>query len=212
MCSSDLYESQEIPGRDGDLLINTQRRANVKHSYNAIMTNDLIRRFDNFRNALLSIDGYARLEDSIHPDEFYLAYFSDDVEPTIRRERDTVKFAINFIRKPQRFLKAGESPQEFTADSQIVNPTLYASKPLLRVYGVGTVSIDAYEFEITEADGYTDIDCDMMECYKDSYANNCNGNVTFTNYEFPRLDSGVNAIALGTGITKIAITPRWYII
>lgn len=90
----------------------------------------------------------------------------------------------------------------------IENPTLFDAKPLLRVYGAGTVGIGDYTFTISEADEYTDIDCEMMDCFKG--AANKNPYVTFSNYEFPVLVPGVNKITMGAGITKIEITPRWY--
>lgn len=90
----------------------------------------------------------------------------------------------------------------------IENPTLFDAKPLLRVYGSGTVGIGEYTFTISEADEYTDIDCEMMDCFKGAV--NKNPYVTFSNYEFPVLVPGVNKITMGAGITKIEITPRWY--
>lgn len=90
----------------------------------------------------------------------------------------------------------------------IENPTLFDAKPLLRVYGSGTVGIGEYTFTVSEADEYTDIDCEMMDCYKGAV--NKNPYVTFSNYEFPVLVPGDNTITMGAGITKIEITPRWY--
>ena len=206
------YETQEIPGKSGDLLININRRQNVEHRYNVIIPANIDAAFLAMRSALLAVDGYARLEDSIHPDEFYTAYLGQDIQPTFTLDRDAVKFGLTFLRKPQRWLKSGETATPLTEDGEIVNPTQFIAKPLLRVYGTGIVGIGSYEFEITQADEYTDIDCEMMECYKDTYAVNCNGNVVFANYEFPRLHPNSNAVALGTGITQIDITPRWYVL
>ena len=206
------YETEQIPGRNGDLILNRNRRPNVQHTYNVIIESDIDTNFPAFKSALLNVDGYAKLEDSFHSGEFYLAYLSDNIEPRLTRQRDAVKFSLVFNRKPQRFLDTGETVTTLTATGTISNPTSLNSKPLLRVYGTGTLGIGNYSLTISTANGYTDIDCDMMECYKDTYATNCNANVTFANYAFPQLLPGTNAVSLGTGITKVEITPRWYVL
>ena len=65
--------------------------------------------------------------------------------------------------------------------------------------------------QITSASSYTDIDCDLQECYKDSLATNCNGNVVLTSGSFPKLNPGTNAVTL-SGISKLVITPRYWIL
>lgn len=91
----------------------------------------------------------------------------------------------------------------------ITNPTLFDSQPLLRVYGEGTLGINSQSVTITQADEYTDIDCEMMDCYKGT--ENKNLFVQFTDYNFPVFKPGTNNISL-SGITKVEITPRWWMV
>ena len=91
----------------------------------------------------------------------------------------------------------------------ITNPTLFDSQPFLRVYGTGTLGINSQSVTITQADEYTDIDCEMMDCFKGTA--NKNPYVQFTDYNFPVLKPGVNYVSL-SGITKVEITPRWWIV
>jgi phage-related protein len=79
--------------------------------------------------------------------------------------------------------------------------------PLIRAYGTGTFTINGITVQITSASSYTDIDCDLQECFKDTLATNCNGNVVLTT--FPELKPGENTISM-SGITKLEITPRWW--
>ena len=102
---------------------------------------------------------------------------------------------------------AGEITLRYAEPFTIENPTLFDAKPLLRVYGTGTVGIGDYSFTISAADGYTDIDCDMMDCFKGAV--NKNAYVSFTNYKFPVLVPGENVVTMD-GVTEIEITPRWY--
>ena len=97
----------------------------------------------------------------------------------------------------------------FTSNGSIENPTEFESKPLLRVYGTGTLGIGSQSITISQADVYTDIDCEMMDCFKGTA--NKNANVSFSDYNFPTLMPGTNGISL-TGITKVEITPRWWIL
>lgn len=92
----------------------------------------------------------------------------------------------------------------------IENPTLFDSQPLMRVYGEGTLGINSQSVTITQADVYTDIDCEMMDCFKGTA--NKNMYVQFTDHNFPVFKPGVNDLSLGTGITKVEVTPRWWIV
>lgn len=103
----------------------------------------------------------------------------------------------------------GDIRLQYTAQSIITNPTPYASKPLIRVYGTGEVGIGDTTVTVTSADVYTDIDCEIMESYKGDTPKN--QYVEFSTNDYPTLGPGMNIITLGTGITRVEITPRWYI-
>lgn len=120
------------------------------------------------------------------------------------------KFTLEFDCKPQRFLKSGEEPIELTTGGAILNRTEFPSKPMLRVYGsaAGTVGIGGQTITISTINAYVDIDCEIMDAYKGS--TNCNGNVSFTDDIV--LAPGETTISMTGGITKVEITPRWYII
>jgi phage-related protein len=108
-------------------------------------------------------------------------------------------------------LKSGELPVSFTAAGNLINKYLTEAKPLIRAYGTGTFSIGNRSVQITSADTYTDIDCDLMEAYKDTLATNCNNNIILTDGEFPSLMPGDNLITL-SGLSGIEITPRWWVL
>ena len=93
-----------------------------------------------------------------------------------------------------------------TEPSLLENPTLFESKPLIRVYGNGVLTINNQYITIAENPyEYIDIDCDMMDCYYNS--NNANQYVTFSTNDYITLKSGANYVAYdGT----VQITPRWY--
>ena len=129
-----------------------------------------------------------------------------DVDATARN--DAGRFDVTFFCKPQRFLLSGEETQVFTAAGSIYNPTMFDARPLIRVYGTGEVGLGNGTITITTADGYTDLDCDVMEAYKGTV--NKNQYMQLSSLDFPVLPPGETGIALGTGITRVEIIPRWW--
>lgn len=200
------FTSVEVPGRNGSLILDNNNYLNVDHVFECIIPEDFKTNMAGLRSALLSQPGYSRLEDSEHPDEFYLAIFKDAIEEVgTTQGLEMGRFQICFNRKPQRFLKTGETITDLNATGSITNPTMFDAKPLLRVYGTGSFQIGSATMTISSANTYTDIDCDLMEAYKGTTS--CNANISGT---FPVLKAGVNGVTLGSGITRIMITPRWW--
>lgn len=204
-------ESIKIPGRNGELTIDNGRYNNLALTYPAFIIRDLKTNIQGLRNHLLSQRGYVRLEDDYYPEEYRLAKWVGEFEADPIAELYAAKFDLTFSCYPQRFLKSGEQQIELTAATTIYNEYFTTALPLIRAYGTGSFSIGGIAVQITSASSYTDIDCELQEAYKDSLATNCNGNVVLTNGEFPKLKPGDNAITL-SGITKLIITPRWWIL
>lgn len=201
-------EGIEVSGRSGNLFDDKKRWPNVDLSYVLLFNTESD--FNGCKAFLASKVGYKVLSDSEHPSEFYKAFLNGEISPTIDRQRRMFKFRARFERKPQRYLTTGSAVTSLTASGSITNPTLFDSQPLFRVYGNGTLGVGAYSLTITNADGYTDIDSEMQDCFKGSVS--MNNYVTLTGHKFPLLVPGSNGITLGTGITNVKITPRWYTI
>lgn len=203
--------SQEVAGRNGSLLFDMGNFKNISVKYPSYIAEDLPSRIRDFLNYAGSQIGYQRLEDTYHPYEYRMGRFKTnpqiDTEGYMNRMG---KFTLEFDCKPQRFLKSGEIATELNDDGMILNRTEFPSKPLLRVYGTGagSVGIGSETITISTIDSYVDIDCEIMDAYKGSV--NCNGNVSFTDDIV--LAPGENNISLTGLITKVEITPRWYII
>ena len=201
------HESIIIPGRDGALTMDNDAFDEVEHVYPAFIARGFENRIRDFRNAIMTKVGYQRLEDSYHPDEFYLARYMRGLEVDVAPRAIGGSFTLEFERDPRRFLLSGEEVTTLTSNGSITNPTLYPSKPLIRVYGTGTLGIGSQSIRIIAADVYTDIDCEMQDAFKGQV--NCNSNVEFSNNNFPTIPPGQVGIRL-TNITKVEITPRWY--
>ena len=196
-----------IPGRNGTLTIDNKRFENIEVTYEAFIIREFVENIEGLRNYLSTAAGYRRLEETYHPDEFRMARFVSGLSVTATPLMREGNFTLKFDCMPQRFLKSGEIPVEFTAAGSIFNPTLQQAKPLLRVWGNGTVGIGSATLTIADTTNYTDIDCESMDAYYG--ATNRNGNISGT---FPVLEPGANGVALGGSITKVQITPRWWIL
>lgn len=104
-----VYNAISVPGRNGDLLIDEHKYENVSVRYPAFIAGENFREnLAAFRSAMLSVDGYARLTDTYHPDEFRIGYFSDEIKVKAASRNDAGEFEIVFNCKPQRFLLYGE--------------------------------------------------------------------------------------------------------
>jgi len=199
-----------VPGRNGDLVGTERRFQNGTLVYPAFIYSNFKQNISDFRNFLLSLVGYQDLIDTYHPNEIRKVMFTGQFETDVEQKNDAGKFDIEFTCKPQRFLSSGNTKTTLTANGSITNPTRFDSQPLLRVYGTGILGIGSQSITITAANTYTDIDCEMMDCFKGTA--NRNAYVQFTDHNFPVLKPGQNNFSLGTGITKVEITPRWWII
>ena len=203
-----VYESQPIPGRNGEIVVSANRLENVELTYPAYVYTDFRRNLRKLRSFLLSRVGYCRLEDTYQPGEYRMALYRNALDVDATARNDAGRFDVTFFCKPQRFLLSGEETQVFTAAGSIYNPTMFDARPLIRVYGTGEVGLGNGTITITTADGYTDLDCDVMEAYKGTV--NKNQYVQLSSLDFPVLPPGETGIALGTGITRVEIIPRWW--
>lgn len=103
---------------------------------------------------------------------------------------------------------------EYGMDPYIIeNPTRFASSPLLKVTGTGTVGIGSYSFTLEGTSEQTVyIDCEVMEAWTLAGTAKVNANdlVQYAGTTFPKLEPGPNTVSLGSGISEVVITPRWW--
>lgn len=203
-------ESISIPGRNGDLTIDNGRYENVKVTYPAFIVKNFDSNISAFRNMLLIHSGYYRLEDSYHPDEYRLARFDGAFNADVLDTHNAGEFDITFDCYPQRYLKAGEERIAFTSAGALYNKEITTALPKIRAYGTnGTLTIGDVSISISGASSYTDIDCELMEAYKDTLDVSKNNTLTLTNGVFPSLKPGSNSISF-TGFSEVDIQPRWW--
>ena len=208
------YEAISIPGRNGALTLDGGAWEDIEHSYYAFIPDNFGANVEGLRNALMRHNGMKRLTDTFHMGEFYLARYMRGLEPDVAPNGVAGEMTITFVRDPRRFLTSGEIAitNEFYADVYnftIDNPTPYASRPLIRVYGEGTLGVNGEPVTINFApNAYTAIDSELQEIYYET----TNLGMFVELDEFPTLAPGTNTITVSGDIIRVTVVPRWFIL
>lgn len=196
-----------VPGRNGNIILDTDSYENVIQEYEIYISENRPVNAADIATWLYSPIGYKKLSDNYDSTHFRLAYYigETNIESIFNRfGRATLQFSC----KPQRFLNTGETVTTLTSSGSIVNPTAFASLPIIKITGSGTINLNigGQVIKIVIDSGNITLDCEMQNAYKGT--TNLNSKVTGA---FPKLASGSNAISWSGGtVTKIEITPRWW--
>lgn len=227
------YVKVEIPGRNGDLIYDKKRFRNIPVSYPIVVMEDFKDKTDAIREWLIEPTVYTRLEDSYHPNEYRLAMCHGGLDFETSAFNKTGKTVATFDCRPERFLKSGDifqrmgdlQPQSETYCFDIIrNPTIFESKPIIRVWlkdtqenyitGTKTVSVNGLGFSILDTSlsqtlDYVDIDCELMDCY--SGTTNCNSIIQLDGYmTIPK--NGAEVYYTKNLLDKVDIKGRWWTI
>ena len=206
------YDFRTVPGRNGAVIGIEKRMENIEVEYPAFMYSNFAENMRALRSFLLSRNGYVTIEDTYHTDEYRIGAFSGPLDADVLKTNRAGQFSLVFNCKPQRFLKSGNQVITLTASGTVENPGAFPSKPLLRVYGTGALRIgnngilikDFYPYS------YIDIDCDLGDAYYGAV--NVNSYISTIQNDFPDLPAGENTLTLGSGITQVDITGRWWVV
>lgn len=225
------YTIYEVPGRSGDIYVYNGRYKNISITYPCFIIGRGDDRFQDFglkmqalRGWLLKPNTYVRIEDTYHPDEYRMGIFAEgiDFEAVYLQSGE---FDLTFQCKPQRFLKSGEKAVTYQGDTtwhdpqSIYNPTMFNSKPLIRIKrrtsGVAaTLNIGIGFVDIKAICPYDDIivDCERMDCYTgDTVEETASVNSYVLADSFPEIEPGENQVWL-SNIETAEIIPRWYVL
>lgn len=146
-------EKVSVPGRNGAILIDMGHFENVSVSYPAgtfaASQSEFAANIADFRNAVLSQQGYQRLEDDYNPNEYRMANATAGFEVSPAAYGQAGEFELVFDCKPQRFLTSGETETTIASSGDTIkNPTRFDSQPVLKLDGYGKVAFNGYEVEV----------------------------------------------------------------
>ena len=146
-------ETIEIPGRNGAFQLDKGYYENIEVEYNIVVKDatqaDFRDAIDSYRNAIVSQIGYQRLEDTYHPNEYRMAMYAGGLDEEPAFHGNGAIFKIKFDCKPQRFLTSGETEITVTSGDTLTSPTHFASSPLIKTHGYGTLTVGDHPIELT---------------------------------------------------------------
>lgn len=225
---SKAYSYQDVPGRNGAYIRSDKRFDNIEVTYPAFIYANFKTNISNFRNFLLSREGYVRLEDTYNTDEFRLASYTGAFEPDVTSINDAGRFDIVFNCMPQRFLKSGET-ERTGSPALLNNPTSFPAKPILKltfseeielniINLSGSQTIDDYRITSSglQTEGLTSatIDCETMQAYSGS--RNINKYISVTSVsgrytvDFPVFRPFADTLLRTYSNTSWSVVPRWW--
>lgn len=207
------YETIQVPGRNGDIIIDNNCFDNVDRTYDIAIGQeggDFTVFASRMADWLSAGSGYCRLEDTYEPDYYKMAVMSDPGE-VINILQQAGRTTVTFNRRPERFLKMGERFVEVYNGSILTNPTKYTAKPIIEVSGKGSgsITVGRRTIEIENIVNSITIDSELQEAYSDGV--NQNGNIIAPD-GLPILEAGENVISYSGGIANVTISPRWWTI
>ena len=203
-----VVETQTIPGRNGDLILETGSYENRTGSASCFcLQKDVEKAISSAGRFFMGKKGYRRLEISDDPNHYWMARVENSPQIEMRL-RVLAPFEIEFDCKPQRFVKSGENAIVFTETGSLSNQYGQIALPLITLYGqgAGTLTIGDCVVEVKKLDELIYLDSDTQNAYN----NNGNQNMNINAPTFPTLPDGDTQIAFSGGIERVEIVPRWW--
>ena len=216
--SAPEYDAEfiSIPGRSGDIINPNRRFANIKVTYTVFLarknTGTLASVLRDIKGWLYSEpDRYHEITDSYDAEYFRYGVISGnlDIEDQLNK---VGSFTVTFNCKPYKYSFTGQ--QTMAADDStltVTNPTAFESRPYIKLYGSGAVTLNISSpdstnlWTISAIDEYIEIDSEMMNCFKGTALKND----TVKGAEFPILKPGACTINCTGAVTRIEVIPRW---
>lgn len=204
-----------IPGRNGDIVIDTDSFKNVTRTYSIASVfkpgTDFVANSEKIIKWLTSKEGYQRLEDSYDPEVYRLAVFKNNGSLQNYYDEATA-LNITFECKPQRYLKVGEK-EVFIESSEmtIKNPTVMSSLPKIKLEGINTgidnkkvvmCSIKDKNDKVTSNITLSDLDSTTVildsekQTAEDASGKNISKSVGLNGSTFPKFKEGINKIKI----------------
>lgn len=203
-----------VPGRNGDIIINSPTFENYIQSYEVAIVGDFREKARKVSNWLLKYTGgdfeeYGYLSDSFNPGTIRRAYCYSSIEYVTTMLNRYGRATIQFDCRPERYLEEGLEDIIFESSPGILNnPTGMIALPFFTVYGNGKLTVGDVDVIISgnpEGEPLY-IDCENMMATNNDGANmNCNIEVD----DFPALHYGQTAVYFDDGMT-VSVSPGWW--
>lgn len=131
------YNTYEVPGRNGDVVIDTGTYLNIDIKYGCICKkkSDAIA----FISEIVKKSGYCKIKDSLDTNNFRVGVMKYAIDPTVYKNEHYI-FSIVFNCKPQKYTRIGDTEYKLEGSS-ILNVTSNPCMPIFRLIGNGELSV-----------------------------------------------------------------------
>lgn len=186
-----------IPGRDGDLTIDYGTYKPIIFSMTCTFLNTVTG--ITIDDIMTWLDGYDNLTLSWQSDRSYKAKLINKID--IEQSLITFgEFPLIFKAQPFGYTTSNPLNTFTTTPTSIFNSCTKDSRPVIKVYGNGTIilTVNTTNITLNSVVDYVTVDSDLMDCYKDTVLQNNNmiGG-------FPVLAVGTNNISWSSGVVQI---------
>lgn len=115
-------------------------------------------------------------------------------------------FTARLTCQPFAYLTSGLAPMTMSESGTITNPGLLDADPIITVTGTGALSltINARVYHVNSPAGSVTLDSERLVAHVSGRVQ-----TDALTDAFPTFKPGINRLTLGTGISKIVITPNW---
>ena len=208
----------EIPGRNGDQIIDQEVYSNYEQSYEVFFDvkdrGGLPAMMPQIASWLLSGTGYQRLEDSYFP-EFYRWAYVKNAGEFLSYFNEYGRGTLTFNCQPEKYYKYGEKEITVVSGQTLYNPTSFRSYPIYDLSSLGNASatIKLTENGVTRTvntvTGVRKIDV------KNHFAGDGGSNNSNFTDDFDKLRLGKETTIVlenAQNSSTIKITPNWWTI
>lgn len=209
------YEVIEVPGRDGDIVIDNGNFKNYRQSYSVFIdSNDPDEAYyqrvtSKIAEWLLSNPGYQRLEDSYDPEFYRMAYYSGG--SNFSNFFNTYgRGTIEFTCAPRRYYKTGDEIRSLDNGNVLHSPSEFRADPIYIITASSSspsISVNGNSFTLTGVLPGSDITIDTQN-HTAKYANGTNAMIysgVFEHLQLPK-ESTISF----TGASALRIKPGWW--
>lgn len=203
------FEKVEVQGQDGALIVDHESYNNfpliIECQLSCRKDKNINEVTDSMKEWLLGTFEFRKLYVSAMPEKYFEVIYDGalDIKEIIRH---CATFTLNFIAKPYKRLFQGDEIITTLDSINLVNPTAYISKPYLKIFGSGdiTININHQELILKDVVDYIEIDSEAVNASKGLV----NENHKMFSY-FPVFETGDNEISWSGDVNRIEIKPRW---
>lgn len=164
-------------------------------------------------SAWFDTGNYEDLNLYMDPQHLYKAIVTSP--PNFKGNRATgksVPFDVEMMLQPFKYDLFGLEKNTLFEGITLVNHKRYASKPYLKIYGEGAISIfiNTQEFKMIGVQGNIEIDSLEQEVYRYDRELLISQSKNYLNPNFPLFLPGENKISWKGNVSKIEVIPRWW--